>query len=81
MGNIVRIKSICIYFSFITFSKCFISLGENIAARAEKSPSKTLLVLADRRVPGGDLMKLADVARRSGITRILFAGKNADSAE
>jgi len=59
----------------------FRSLGENIAARAEKSPSKTLLVLADRRVPGGDLMKLADVARRSGIAKILFAGKTVESAE
>lgn len=57
------------------------TLGENLSARAEKGHSRTLLVLADRRVSGGDLMKFAAMARRSGVDRILFAGKNKESAE
>ena len=59
----------------------FKALGESITARAEKSPSKTLLVLADRRVPVEDLMKIADVARRGGVSKVLFAGKNMENAE
>ena len=59
----------------------FKALGESIAARAEKSPSKSLLVLADRRVPVEDLMKIADAARRGGVSKILFAGKSMENAE
>ena len=59
----------------------FKALGESFAARVEKSPSKTLLVLADRRIPAGDLMKLAEAARRSGISKVLFAGKSEETAE
>ena len=59
----------------------FKAFGESITARAEKSPSKTLLVLADRRVPVEDLMKIADVARRGGVSKVLFAGKNMENAE
>ena len=51
------------------------TLGENLAARVEKSATKTLLVLADRRVAGGELMKFAAVARRGGVGKILFAEK------
>ncbi len=57
------------------------ALGENLSARTERDESKTLLVLADRRVSGGDLMKFAAVARRNGVARILFAGKSEESAE
>ncbi|MBO7683978.1 MAG: hypothetical protein J6T51_04555 [Kiritimatiellae bacterium] len=57
------------------------SLGENIALRADKSSSRTLLVLADRRVAGGELFRLAAVARRSGISRMLFAEKKAEPQE
>ena len=59
----------------------FSALCENMTARAEKSHSGTLLVLADRRVPVGELMKLADAARRGGISKVLFAGKNAEKPE
>ena len=45
------------------------------------SRDKTLLVLADRRISGGDLMKFAAVARRNGVARILFAGKSEESAD
>lgn len=57
------------------------TLGENLSARAERTKDKTLLVLADRRISGGDLMKFAAVARRNGVARILFAGKSEESAE
>lgn len=57
------------------------TLGENLSARAERTEDKTLLVLADRRISGGDLMKFAAVARRNGVARILFAGKSEESAE
>ncbi len=51
------------------------ALGENVALRTEKSSTKTLLVLADRRVAGGELMRLAEVARLNGVERVLFAEK------
>ena len=57
------------------------ALGENLAMCVEKSPTKTLLVLADRRVAGGDLMRLASVARRNGVSRILFAEKSQGTQE
>lgn len=53
----------------------FSAFGDHLADRADKSERKTLLVLADRRVAGGDLMKIASIARRSGVERVLFAEK------
>lgn len=46
--------------------------GKQLEERA-RSGEKALLVLADRRVAGGELMTLASIARQSGIARILFA--------
>lgn len=46
--------------------------GKQLEQRARLG-EKVLLVLADRRVAGGDLMKLAATARDSGIERVLFA--------
>lgn len=57
------------------------SLGVHLADRIRRSERKTLLVLADRRIIGGDLMKLASVARRNGVARILFAEKGAAAVE
>ena len=51
------------------------AFGDHLADRAEKAERKTLLVLADRRVAAGELMKIADIARRSGVKRLLFAEK------
>lgn len=48
-----------------------------LAERAAKLGEKTVLVLADRRVAGGELMKLAGIIRRGGIERVLFAEKSA----
>lgn len=57
------------------------TLGEHVAARASRSELKSLLILADRRVSGGDLMTLAAVLRRNGIKRLLFAEKRAEANE
>ncbi len=52
--------------------------GEHLAERAGKTENKTLLVLADRRVAGGELMKFAAAAKRHGVRRVLFAEKKAE---
>ena len=53
------------------------AFGEHLGDRASKVERKTLLVLADRRVASGELMKLSGIVRRSGINRVLFAEKSA----
>ena len=57
------------------------SFGEQLEDRIAGRESKALLVLADRRVTGGELMALASVARQSGAARILFAAKRTETAE
>ena len=44
-----------------------------LAERAAKTGEKALLVLADRRVPCGELMRIAAIAKDGGVERILFA--------
>lgn len=56
-------------------------LGEQLSERAAKSMRKTLLVLADRRVQMGEVMKLAAAARTSGVEKILFARRRQEVAE
>lgn len=56
-------------------------LGEQLAERAGKSSRKTLLVMADKRVPIGEAMKLAAIARTSGVEKILFAQRRQEAAE
>jgi len=55
-------------------------LGEHLAERVSKVPNKTLLVLADRRIPCGDLMRIAAIARTSGAGKVLFANRHAEDA-
>lgn len=57
------------------------SLGEHVAERTAKTDSKSLLVLADRRVNGGELMKFSGILRRAGVERVLFAGKKGEQQE
>ena len=57
------------------------SLAERLTERAGRNGVRTLLVMADRRVVGGDLMQLAAVARRSGLDRILFAERRKEISE
>lgn len=49
------------------------SLRDRIGARAAAEPSRTLLLLADKRVPAGDVMRLVGVARESGLERVQIA--------
>lgn len=52
------------------------SFCEQLAERSGRTDEKTLLVLADRRVAGGDLMRIAALARKAGVSKILFAEKS-----
>ena len=54
---------------------------EHLSERVARSESKTLLVLADRRIHGGDLMDLAAVAKKGGAAKILFAQKRQEAVE
>lgn len=56
-------------------------LGEDLSESVARSEKKTLLVLADRRVPAGRLLELLAVAKRSGSDRVLFAGKESGEDE
>lgn len=56
-------------------------LHEQLVSRAGRGGDKPLLVLADRRVAGGDLLKLAEVVRSSGVSRLLLAEKTPDNEE
>ena len=57
------------------------AFGDHLEDRAGKSERKTLLVLADRRVAMGEVMKISGIAKRSGVSRVLFAEKKAGKAE
>lgn len=57
------------------------AFGEHVAERAAKTERKTLLVLADRRVAGGELMKLAALAKKGGMRRVLFGEKHSEAVE
>ena len=51
------------------------ALVSHLEERAAKTERKTLLVLADKRVASGELIKFSGVAKRSGIERIFIAEK------
>ena len=57
------------------------AFSEQLSERSSRTGAKTLLVLADRRVIGGDLMKFAAIARRSGVERVLFAEKRQEDSD
>lgn len=57
------------------------SFGEDLSSSAERRAGKTLLILADRRVSTGRLMEVVSAAKRSGVGRVLLAGKQEDDAE
>ena len=57
------------------------AFGDHLADRVGKVERKTLLVLADRRVSTGELMKIAGIARRSGVERVLMAEKRRGETE
>jgi len=52
------------------------AFGEQLAERIAKTGDRVLLALADRRVSGGELMRLAEIARRGGAAQVLFAARS-----
>ena len=52
------------------------ALGEHLSERAAQSERKTLLVLLDRRIASGEMMRIAARARESGVRQVLIAGEN-----
>lgn len=54
---------------------------ENLAARIERSDRKSLLLLADRRISVDRLLDLVAHARKSGVEKVLLAGKRAGGGE
>lgn len=51
------------------------SFAESLAGSSERREGKSLLILADRRVSTGHLMEVVSAAKRSGIGKVLLAGK------
>ena len=51
------------------------SFAESIADSTGRREGKSLLILADRRVSTGHLMEVVAAAKRSGVGKILLAGK------
>lgn len=54
---------------------------EQLSERASRAEGQPLLMLVDRKVSGGDLMKLSGIARMSGVKRVLLAEKETENAE
>ena len=57
------------------------SFGEDLASSSARRTGKALLILADRRVSTGHLMEVVSAAKRSGVSRILLAGKQEGAGE
>ena len=57
------------------------SFGEDLSGSVERRTGKSLLILADRRVSAGHLMEVVSAAKRSGVGKVLLAGKREDDAE
>lgn len=57
------------------------ALTEHLSSQVRRSTRKTLLVLADRRVAGGELMRFAAIARKGGIEKVLFAERKTGGTE
>ena len=57
------------------------AFAEQLGERLSRTGRKSLLVLADRRTSGGDLMEFAAIARKSGVEKVLFAEKRPEEAE
>lgn len=52
--------------------------SEHFTDCLSRVPKKTLLVLADRRIPYGDLARFASVVRTCGAERVLFANRRSE---
>lgn len=49
------------------------TLKDRLGMRAGAEPSRTFLLLADRRVPSGDVLRLVGLARESGLAHVQIA--------
>ncbi len=54
--------------------------AQQLQLRISYTPENVLLVLADRRISGGDFMKMANIAKDNGARKILFAEKRNEEA-
>ena len=52
------------------------SFREQLSERAAKLKERTLLVLADRRISAGEIMRFASIAKSGGMGHILFAERH-----
>jgi biopolymer transport protein ExbD len=50
-------------------------LAERIRTRVEHEPRREILLLADRRIPHGDVMTLVNLARDAGVIRVNVSTK------
>lgn len=57
------------------------ALTEHLADSVGKMQRRTMLALADRRISTGDLMRFAALARKSGVSKVLFAEKKQEADE
>ena len=57
------------------------SFGEDLSGSVERRTGKSLLILADRRVSTGHLMEVVSAAKRSGVGKVLLAGKREGDVE
>ena len=57
------------------------AFSERLAEFSKRRAQSSLLVLADRRISSGELMKFSAIARISGISKVLFAAKSEDAKE
>lgn len=57
------------------------ALGEHFANRVMKVEDRTLVVMADSRVNGGEMARIATVARASGVRRLLFANQEKGASD
>lgn len=56
-------------------------LSSILSAKIANKEHPVLLVLADRRVPAGELMRLAGIAKSAGVEKTLFAERREEARE
>ena len=57
------------------------ALGEQLGLHFARSEKKSLIVLADRRVTNGEMMRFASLAKSKGVTHVFFAEKRTGARE
>ncbi len=57
------------------------ALSEHLRERSSEVGNRSLLVLADRNVAGGELMRFVSLARQGGVEHVLFAEKRSAERE